>query len=86
MARLASVARLHGLDSAGWRLGRPEQGDLEAFAATLGIAYRARDNGQISHNAMVALLDAEGRIVARTTDTGSPNPAFIEALRRLAQP
>lgn len=82
IARLAGFARAHRLDPAHWRIARTEQGDLDAFAATLGVAYRARDNGEFSHNATVALLDADGRIVTQTDDVENLDPAFIEALRR----
>lgn len=82
VAQLAGFARAHRLDSMHWRVARTEQGDIDAFAATLGVAWRAKDNGEISHNATVALLDEEGRIVARTDDVDNLDPTFVDALRQ----
>ena len=82
VGRLSEVAQAHRLDPAHWHVARPERGDIDAFAATLGVAYRARANGDISHNAVVALLDGEGRIVARTADAERLDPAFVDALRQ----
>ncbi|GAP65608.1 SCO1/SenC family protein, cytochrome C oxidase assembly factor [Mizugakiibacter sediminis] len=84
VAALAAMAAMHRVDAAHWRLARPERGDVEAFAATLGVAYRPRGDGDFSHNVVIALLDADGRIVARSSRLGEPDAAFVAAVRRLA--
>ncbi|MCE5233588.1 MAG: SCO family protein [Mizugakiibacter sp.] len=84
VAALAEMARMHRVDPAHWRLARPESGDVEALAATLGVAYRRRADGEFSHNVVIALLDADGRVVARSAQLGDPEPAFVAAVRRLS--
>jgi protein SCO1/2 len=37
------------------------------MAAVLKIKYRALDNGEISHNTRVTLLDASGQVIASST-------------------
>ncbi|MEX3967481.1 SCO family protein [Paraburkholderia sp. EG287A] len=81
VVNLAAMAKAHGLDAASWRLTRSTAGDLMAFAAALGVAYRQRTNSDFSHNAVIALLDENGRIVARTSVIGKVDPAFVSAVR-----
>lgn len=82
MFNLAAMAKAHQLDPASWRLTRPTAGDVRAFAATLGIAWRRRASGDISHDAVIALLDGNGRLVAYTSLIGQVDPAFVEAVRQ----
>ncbi|HKR39911.1 MAG TPA: SCO family protein [Paraburkholderia sp.] len=81
VVNLAAMAKAHGLDAASWRLTRSTAGDLMAFAAALGVAYRQRTNSDFSHNAVIALLDENGRIVAHTSVIGGVDPAFVSAVR-----
>jgi protein SCO1/2 len=81
VTNLAAMAKMHQLDPAYWHLTRPTAGDVMAFAATLGVAYRQRTGGDFSHNAVIALLDENGRVVARTSVIGKVDPAFAEAVR-----
>ncbi|MNW23229.1 hypothetical protein D3C71_2252060 [compost metagenome] len=37
------------------------------MAAALQIKYRALDNGEISHNTRVSLLNADGQVIASST-------------------
>jgi protein SCO1/2 len=78
---LAAMAKSHGLDPTYWRLTRSTAGDIEAFAATLGVAYRRRTGSDFSHNAVIALLDENGRIVAHTSVVGRLDPAFVKAVQ-----
>lgn len=78
---LAAMAKAHQLDPAYWRLTRPTSGDVMAFAATLGVAYRQRTAGDFSHNAVIALLDENGRLVAQTSLVGEIDPAFLAAVK-----
>lgn len=84
VAALAMMADMHHVDAVHWRLARPERGDVEAFAAALGVAYRPRVEGGFSHNVVIALLDVDGRIVARSSRLGEPDAAFVAAVRKLA--
>ncbi|WP_233871178.1 SCO family protein [Paraburkholderia adhaesiva] len=81
VVNLAAMAKAHQLDPAHWRLTRTTAGDTMAFAATLGVAYRRRTDADFSHNAVIALLDENGRIVARTSVIGKVDPAFVSAVR-----
>jgi protein SCO1/2 len=55
---------------------------------TLGVRYRVLADGELNHTGALVLLDAEGRIVARSTNTsGSADPQFLGRVRKaLAKP
>ena len=64
-------------------LVRPEPQDVRAIAGLLGIRYRALADGEFNHTSALVLLDADGRVVARTERVGGlPDPAFLAAVRR----
>jgi protein SCO1 len=49
----------------------------------LGVRYRELANGEFNHTSALLLLDADGRILARTEQVGStPDPEFIAAVRK----
>jgi len=79
---LAMMASMHHVEAPAWRLARPEQGDVRAFAATLGVSYRRRPNGDFSHNIEIVLLDADGRIAAKTSEVGALDPGFVAQVSR----
>lgn len=81
---LAMMASMHRVEAPTWRLARPEQGDVRAFAATLGVSYRMRPNGDFSHNIAIVLLDADGRIAARTGEVGAPDSGFVAQVSHAA--
>ncbi len=80
---LAIMASMHHVEAPTWRLVRPEQGDVRAFAATLGVSYRIRPNGDFSHNIEIALLDAYGRVVAKTSEIGVLDSDFVDQVSRV---
>jgi len=81
-AALASVAAKRKLDPARWTLARIEAAGVRRIAALLGIRYRALDDGEFNHSSALVLLDAEGRVIARTERLGAvPDPAFLAAVR-----
>lgn len=83
-AALAEVARTRRLDPARWLLASPPPGQVRAVAGVLGIRYRALADGEFNHTSELVLLDADGRIVARTDQVGTrPDPAFVAATRKL---
>lgn len=82
-AALKSVFDKRKLDVARWSLASPQAGDVRAIAGALGIRYRALADGEFNHSSALVLLDAEGRIVARTERMGArPDPEFLAAVKR----
>ncbi len=84
-AALKSVADKRKLDLSLWTLASPKPGDVRGIAGLLGIRYRALADGEFNHTSALVLLDADGRVLARTEQVGSkPDPAFVAAVRRAA--
>jgi protein SCO1 len=82
-AKLKSVAGARKLDPARWTLASPPPDDVRAIAGVLGIRYRALADGEFNHTSALVLLDADGRVLARTEKMGTrPDPEFLEAVRR----
>jgi protein SCO1/2 len=79
---LAAVAQRRGLDATRWRLLQPAPGDVRVLAAVLGIRYRALADGEFNHTSALVLLDAQGRVVARTEKLGAvPDAEFLAQVR-----
>ena len=79
---LASVATKRKLDLQRWTLTRPAPADVRQIAGVLGIRYRELADGEFNHTSALVLLDADGRILARTEQMGSvPDPEFLAAVR-----
>ncbi len=86
-AALMSVMRKRKLDATRWTSASPAANDVRAVAGVLGVRYRALADGEFNHTSALVLLDAEGRILARTEQMGSiPDPEFIAAVRRATRP
>ena len=83
-----SVAALHHyaekrrLDAPAWTLARAEPAGVRQLSGVLGLQYRRLPDGEFNHSSELILLDADGRIVARTTRIGRLDPAFVEAIKR----
>lgn len=81
-AVLREMAVKRKVDPAKWTLAAPAPDDVRKVAGLLGVRYRALGNGDFNHTSVLVLLDAQGRIVARTERVGStPDPAFVAAVR-----
>ena len=78
---LKRVADKRRLDVPRWTLARTEAPDVRKLAAVLGIQYRALADREINHTSSLVLLDAEGRIVARTDKLGEVDPAFVAKVK-----
>ena len=79
---LKAVADQRGLDLARWTLAQPRPNDVRAIAGLLGVRYRALADGAFNHTGVLVLLDADGRIVARSEQTnGSVDPQFLSRVR-----
>lgn len=82
-AVLARMRQERSLDPVRWTLARPDPQDVRAIAGLLGIRYRALADGEFNHTTVLVLLDAEGRVIARTEHVGGlPDPVFLAAVRR----
>lgn len=86
-AALESLAKKRSLDSVRWTLAAPAPGNVRAAAGVLGIRYRKLADGSFNHTSALLLLDADGRIVARTEQIGGPpDPQFLDAVRKTTGP
>lgn len=86
-AALMAVAGKRKLDSAHWSLASPSLDAVRSVAGVLGVRYRALANGDFNHTSALVLLDAEGRILARTERIGSQvDPEFLATVRRALAP
>ncbi|MFP5373353.1 MAG: SCO family protein [Gammaproteobacteria bacterium] len=84
-AKLKAVADARKLDPARWTLASLPPEDVRAVAGILGIRYRALVDGGFNHTSALVLLDAHGRVLARTEKIGTvPDPTFVAAVRRAA--
>jgi len=70
-ATLAKVVQQRHVDDNRWALASPKPGDVRNAAAVLGVRYRALADGEFNHTSELILLDANGRILARTAKIGS---------------
>lgn len=82
VAALNTVSRQHSLDGSRWSLARTDAANVRKLAATLGILYRHLSNGEFNHSTTLVLLDAEGRIVARTNKLGALDAAFVAQVHK----
>lgn len=78
---LTALALQHGADLARWSFARSRPQDLRKLAALLGVQYRRLPNREINHSTAISLLDAEGRLLARSQRLGKPEPDFVAQLR-----
>ncbi|GHE34245.1 SCO family protein [Vulcaniibacterium thermophilum] len=86
-AALKAVAARRRLDTARWTLASPPPTEVRAVAGVLGIRYRPLADGEFNHTSALVLLDADGRVLARTERMGArPDPDFIAAVRRATTP
>jgi protein SCO1/2 len=81
---LAALVASRKLDG-NWTLARPAEADVRAIAGVLGVRYRQLADGDFNHTSAWLLLDADGRILARTEKLGGvPDPEFLAAVRQAA--
>ena len=86
-AALQSLAGKRSLDTTRWMLATPAPDGVRAAAGVLGIRYRKLADGSFNHTSALLLLDADGRIVARTECIGGPaDPQFLDAVRKAIAP
>jgi protein SCO1/2 len=84
---LAALARKRGIDLTRWTLLRPAARDVRPLAGVLDVRYRALADGEFNHTSVLILLDAQGRILARTENIGpAPDPDFLRAVHKALGP
>lgn len=84
---LRRVATERKIELPRWSLARTDPASVRKLAAALGVQYRALKDGEINHSSPLALLDADGRILAKTDELGEVDPELASAVRRaLAAP
>ena len=82
-ATLKTVVDKRRLDTARWTLASPPEKDVRAVAGMLDIRYRKLADGGFNHGSALILLDADGRILARTEKMGSqPDPEFVAEVKK----
>ena len=82
---LKGVTDKRHLDTSRWTLARAETADVRRIAAVLGIQYRQLQNHEFSHSSVLVLLDADGRIAARTEKLGEADLDFVAAVTQLLE-
>ena len=81
-AALKATADKRGLDPKRWTLAQPQAADVRAIAGVLGVRYRVLADGEFNHTGALVLLDADGRVVARSSKTsGLVEPQFLARVR-----
>ena len=84
---LAALATKRRLDAVRWTLARADETSVRKFAAVLGVRYRRLASGDFNHTSEWVLLDADGRILARTDQLGTaPDSKFLAAVRAALGP
>ncbi len=80
---LGEFAKLHQPEGSNWLLARTAEDNVRELAAVLGIRYRPLPDGVFSHSAVIALLDADGVVRARTEMLQELDPQFMQTLRAM---
>ena len=83
---LKRVADKRHLDTPRWRLARTDKAHVRRLAAVLGIQYKQLEDREFSHSSALVLLDARGRISARSDRLGEADPEFVAAVGRAIAP
>ena len=82
VATLKAMADERRIDSNWWTLARTDARNVRKLAAMLGIQYRQLPSGEFNHSSVIILLDAEGRVVGKTSTLGEADPAFVKLVRK----
>lgn len=78
---LAALALKRKLDLSHWTLALTQASSVRKAAALLGVRYRELANGEFNHSSQLILLDAQGRVLARTEKMGGvPDREFLKAV------
>ena len=81
VAALKATADQRGVMSPHWTLARSDERSVRRLAAVLGIQYRPTADGEFNHSSIITLLDAQGRITARTQKISGVDPDFLRQVQ-----
>lgn len=79
-AQLLKLAQSRGAQSPRWLLARTAVDQVRPLAAALSVQYRRLPDGEFSHSTVLTLIDAQGRIRARSARIGQLDAPFLAAL------
>ena len=82
VAALKAMAEERHIDSRFWTLARTDARNVRKLAAMLGIQYRQLPSGEFNHSSAIILLDAEGRVVGKTSTLGEADSAFVKLVQK----
>ncbi len=74
----------HHIEDPRWIVARAEPADVRTLAAVLGVRYRELPDQSINHSAVIALVDRDGVIRARTDEVRGADTAFLRQVRSIA--
>lgn len=83
VATLKAYAQKRKLETPPWTLARTDAAQTRQLSGVLGLQFRQLPDGEFNHSSELILLDAEGRIVARTSRIGRLDPAFVEQVKQV---
>jgi protein SCO1 len=78
---LKKAMQQRNLDAAHWTMTRAEPHDVRKIAAVLGVQYRKLQDAEFNHSSILTLLDAQGRIRAKTSKIGEVDQSFLVAVK-----
>lgn len=84
VAALKAIVEERNLSTPQWTLARTDDRNVRKLAATLGIQYRALPSGDFNHTSVLILLDAEGRVMGKTSTIGEADPQFVKLVKKIA--
>jgi len=80
LSDLRQLAREHQISAPLFQLTRVTEGDVGLLGGVLGISWRAQSDGSFVHNAVLTLLDDQGRILAHQDAQNPPEAVFIQTI------
>ena len=81
-AHLKAVFGQRKLDAATWTLAHTDAASVRQLAAVLDIPYRVLPDGEFNHTSVMIVLDAQGRIAARTDKMDAIDADFVAAAKK----
>ena len=85
-AVLAAFARTHALEGDTWTLLTPDASVLPPLASAMGVAWGPSGEGGIAHSAVIAFIDADGRVVERRFGTENKPAEWKRIWERMLEP
>jgi|HigsolmetaAR202D_1030399.scaffolds.fasta_scaffold00314_14 protein SCO1/2 len=79
---LLQLAKQRRIDLTRWTLARADERTVRKIAAVLGIQYRKLPNGAYNHSSVIALLDPNGVVVARSSMIGKADEGMLEKIAK----